>query len=375
MDNGIGETSNARGRTIVRTGIIGVITNVLLAASKAAIGLLANSIAVILDAVNNLSDALSSLITIVGARIAGRKPDKKHPLGHGRTEDLSAFIVSAVVLYAGVTALIESIKKIITPDTANYDAVSLVVIILAIFVKLILGTYVKRTGKKVNSDALKAAGTDALFDALVSASVLASAVLFMTTGLSLEAYVGVLISLLIIKSGIGLTLETVDKILGARVDRELIHAIKKTICEDEYVFGAYDLILHSYGPETFIGSVHIEVPDIMTADEIDLLERRITSNVYRKHGVYLAGIGIYSMNTKDDEAKELRSELNSLVMAHDGVLQFHGFYYDPEKKHVVFDVILDFEVEDRKALIDSIRNEVERLYPDLTFHITMDVDI
>ena len=364
----------SRERVIVRTGVVGIAVNLLLVAFKAGVGLLSHSIAVILDAVNNLTDALGSLITVIGGKVSGKKPDRKHPLGHGRFEYISALVVAALVLYAGVTAAVESVKKIITPEKADYSVWSLVIIGTAVLVKLFLGLYVKKTGKRVNSAALTAAGKDALFDAVISVSVLISAVIYLKTGLSLEAYLGVLISAVIIKSGIEMIVETVGDILGRRTEPALSDAIKATLCENEQVYGAYDLILHDYGPELLIGSVHIEIPDTMDAAEIDLLERQLGAEIYKKHGVLLAAIGIYSHNTKDDEIKELRSGVTRLVSAHEGVLQLHGFYANKEQKTVNLDVILDFALPDRNASFAAIRAELENAYPDWTFHLTMDID-
>ena len=364
-----------RDKIIVRTSIIGIVANLLLSGFKAAVGLLSNSIAVVLDAVNNLSDAMSSVITIVGTRLAAKKPDKKHPLGYGRVEYLSAMIVAAVVLYAGATSLVESVKKIISPEKAEYTIVSFVIIASAVVVKLLLGGYVIRKGKQVKSGSLEASGKDAFFDAILSASVLFSAVIQMIWNVSLEAYVGAVISVFIIKSGLGMLVETLDDILGKRVDRELLAEIKRTICEDECVSGAFDLILHSYGPETYIGSVHVEVRDTMTAEEIDVMERRIAQNVFLKHGVFLGGIGIYSMNTQNDDIKELRSKITHLVMGHDGVLQIHGFYADVDKKTLSFDVILDYALEDRNRTYDEIRSEIAHEFPDYTLNMALDIDV
>ncbi len=371
---GIQELQMTRDHVIVRTSVIGIIANVFLAGFKAVVGLVSHSIAVTLDAVNNLSDALSSVITIVGTKLAGRKPDKKHPLGYGRIEYLSAMIVAAIVLYAGITSFVESVKKIIHPEAADYSAVSLIIIASAVVVKLLLGRYVKAQGEKVNSGSLVASGSDALFDAILSASVLLSAVIFMLTGLSLEAYVGVVISCFIIKSGIEMLCETLDDILGSRVDRELIAEIRKTVCEDEAVSGAYDLILHAYGPEKYYGSVHVEVPDTMTADEIDKMERRIAENVYQKHGVAMTGIGIYSVNTKNDEVKEMRSNIRHIISGREGVLQTHGFYVDLEQKIISMDVILDFALEDREKTFAGIREDIQKAYPDYSLRIAMDID-
>ena len=370
----IEEMQDKRDQVIVRTSVIGIIANVFLAAFKAAVGLISNSIAVTLDAVNNLSDALSSVITIVGTKLASKKPDKKHPLGYGRIEYLSAMIVAAIVLYAGITSLVESVKKIIHPEPADYSPVSLIFIASAVVVKLLLGRYVKAQGEKVNSGSLIASGSDALFDAILSASVLLSAIVFLLTGVSLEAYVGVVISIIIIKSGIEMLKDTLDDILGKRVEREFLQEIRKTINEDEAVSGVYDLILHAYGPEKYYGSVHVEVPDTMTADEIDSMDRRIAQNVYMKHGVAMTGISIYSVNTTDDAVKEMRSKVTRMVMSHDGVLQVHGFYVNMEKKTLNLDVILDFDLEDRAGTFKAICDEIQAAYPDYHLQMTMDID-
>lgn len=371
----IEEMQSNRDQVIVRTSVIGIIANVFLAAFKAVVGLVSHSIAVTLDAVNNLSDALSSVITIAGTKLASKKPDKNHPMGYGRIEYLSAMVVSAIVLYAGITSLVESIKKIIHPEKPDYSIVSLIIIASAVIVKLALGRYVKAQGEKVKSGSLIASGSDALFDAILSGSVLLSAIIFKLTGLSLEPYVGVVISCIIIKSGIEMLKETLDDILGSRADREFVKEIRKTICEDEAVSGAYDLFLHSYGPEKFYGSVHVEVPDTMTADEIDLMERRIAANVFKKHGVAMTGIGIYSVNTTNDEVKKMRSDIMHMINQHDGVLQIHGFYVDLEKKTINLDVILDFELEDRTGTFNAIRDEIQKAYPDYKLFMAMDIDV
>lgn len=364
-----------REKKIVKASIIGILANLFLAAFKAAIGMLSKSIAVLLDAVNNLSDALSSVITIIGAKLANKAPDKKHPLGHGRVEFLSAAVISVIVLYAGVTSLVESVKKIITPETPDYSTVSLIVIAVAVAVKIMLGLYVRRTGKAVNSDALVNSGMDALLDSIISFSTLVAAGIFLIFHLSLEAWLGAVISLFIIKSGIDMLRETVSQILGERVEGELSKAVKATICSVPDVLGAYDLILHSYGPDKWQGSVHIEVPDTLTADVLDRMERKIQETVYKEHQVILTGIGIYAANTKDDEASAVQSELTRFVMAQDGVLQMHGFYYDVEHKQIRFDVIIDFAVPDRAAVYQTIMDGVKERYPDFTPLIVMDSDI
>ena len=365
----------SREQTIVRTSIIGIIANVLLAAFKAAVGLLSNSIAVILDAVNNLSDALSSVITIIGTRLAGKLPDKKHPFGYGRIEYLSASIISMIVLYAGISSLVESVKKVIHPEKADYSAITLIIIAVAVAVKLILGRFVKSTGEKVNSDSLIASGSDAMFDSIISASTLLAAIIFITTKVSLEAYLGIIISIVIVKSGIEMLRDTLSKILGERVDGSLTKAIKKTVCETEGVQGAYDLILNDFGPDKYLASVHIEIPDTFTADKIDVITRQIQNNVYKKHNVFMTTIGIYSVNTKNDAASRMLQEIRSKVMSYEHILQMHGFYVNEEEKSVTFDMVMDFAEKDKKGLYAKICDELQQLYPQYSFNIAMDTDI
>jgi len=364
-----------REKVIVRTSGIGIAANVLLAAFKAAVGLAANSIAVVLDAVNNLTDALSSVITIIGAKLGGKAPDKEHPLGHGRYEYLSALVIAAIVLYAGITALVESVKKIIEPEAADYSTVALVIIAAAVIVKIILGRYVSAKGRQVNSGSLVASGKDALFDAVLSASVLAAALIYLTTGIGLEAYVGVAISIVIIKAGFEMLRETLDDILGKRPDPEVSRGIKRTVCADPEVLGAYDLLMESYGPNLTVASIHVEVADTMTALQIDELTRRLQQAVMSEHGIALATVGIYARNTSSDAVREMRSRITRTVAAHDGVIQIHGFFVNENARTCSFDVVLDFAVPDGDALYRTICDEVQALYPDYTFLITNDRDV
>lgn len=364
----------SRDKVIIRTSIIGIIANAFLAGFKAVIGLLSNSIAIVLDAVNNLSDAASSIITIVGTKLAGKPADRKHPFGHGRVEYLTALVISVIVLYAGVTSFTESVKKIITPKTPDYSAVSMIIIGVAVLVKIVLGRYVKGVGEKVNSDSLINSGTDAMLDSIISASTLAAAIIYITTDISLEAWLGAVISLVIIKSGIDMLRETISQLLGERVDADLARDIKKTVNDFPDVLGVYDLILHNYGPDTYSGSLHIEIPDTYSADRIDVLNRAISMAVFQKHGVILTAIGVYSMNTKSERAAEVKKKIEEIVFSHDNVLQLHGFHLDEDIKNIRFDIIISFDEPDRRKLYEHIQEDIKEAYPDHTLEMTLDTD-
>ena len=363
-----------REKTIIRTSIIGIIANVFLAAFKAAVGLMANSIAIVLDAVNNISDAGSSLITIVGTKLAGKEPDKEHPFGYGRIEYLSAMIISVIVLYAGITSFVESMKQIIHPETPDYNAASLIIVAVAVVVKILLGRYVKGIGKRVNSDSLVNSGEDATLDSVISASTLVAAGIFLIFHVSVEAWLGAVISAVIIKSGIEMLRDTISQILGERNDAELARAIQQTVMSFPDVQGAYDLVLNNYGPDTWNGSIHIEVPDTYSADRLDQLIREITMKVLHEHHVILTAIGVYSVNTKDEEIMQVKRQVEEIVFSHDHVRQMHGFYLIRESQTMRFDIVISFDAKDRRAVYAEVVADVQKAFPDYHLQAAMDTD-
>ena len=365
---------DSREKTIIRTSIIGIIANVFLAAFKAVVGLMSNSIAIVLDAVNNISDAGSSLITIVGTKLAGKEPDKKHPFGYGRIEYLSAMIISVIVLYAGITSFVESVKQIIHPETPDYTPVSLIIVAVAVVVKILLGRYVKGVGEKVNSDSLVNSGEDATLDSIISASTLVAAGIFLIFHVSLEAWLGAIISIVIIKSGIEMLKDTISQILGEKNDPELARSIKKTVVSFPEVKGAYDLVLNNYGPDTWNGSIHIEVPDTYSADQLDKLIRNIQMAVYKQHQVILTAIGVYSVNTRDKDVIETQKKVHDIVFSNPYVKQMHGFYLTKEEKTIRFDIVVSFDAEDRKAVFEEVVSNVQEAFPDYTLQVAMDTD-
>ncbi len=369
-----GSGEDSREKTIVRTSIIGIVANVLLAAFKAVVGLMTNSIAIVLDAVNNISDAGSSLITIVGTKLAGKDPDKKHPFGYGRIEYLSAMIISVIVLYAGITSFVESVKQIIHPETPDYNVVSLVIVAVAVVVKVVLGRYVKAVGERVHSDSLVNSGEDATLDSIISASTLVAAGLFLAFHVSVEAWLGAIISIVIIKSGIEMLRDTISQILGEQNDPELAKSIKQTVMSFPDVQGAYDLVLNNYGPDSWNGSIHIEVPDTYSADQLDRLIRSIQVAVYKQHHVILTAVGVYSVNTRDEEVIETRERVREIVFAHPHVKQMHGFYLVKDERAMRFDIVVSFDAKDRGAVYAEVVSDVQNAFPNYTLQVAMDTD-
>lgn len=371
-----GEVMQNRDTAIVRTSIIGIAANVLLAGFKAVVGLLSNSIAIVLDAVNNLSDALSSVITIVGTKLANRPPDRKHPYGHGRTEYITTIVIAAIVTWAGVTSLTESVQRIVHPVAANYDALTLGVVAVAVGAKIGLGLFTKRQGERFRSDSLVASGTDALMDAIISTSTLVAALIYLLAGVSLEAWLGAVISLVIIKSGVDILREDISHILGERVESDLSQGIKETIRQVPEVKGVYDLVLNDYGPDRLSGSVHVEVDENMTAREIDTLTRAIQKAVAEEQGILLHTVGIYSINESDGgEVSAMRAALLRLADENPYVLQVHGFYADEETREVHFDLVVSWDASNRHAVLDDVVAQLQKQFPRYGFHATLDADM
>jgi len=363
-----------RNSIIIRTSIIGITANVFLALFKAVIGIISHSIAITLDALNNIIDAGSSVITIIGTKLAGKKPDKKHPWGHGRVEYLSAMLISVIILYAGVTSFIESIKNIINPQTPDYSMISLIIVGVGVAVKIVLGRFVKKTGEKVNSESLVNSGTDAVMDSVISSATLVSAVIYILSGMSTEAWLGAVISVIIIKSGFDMLRDTVSELLGERVDIETARNVRSCIMEFPQVHGVYDLVFHDYGPEKINCSGHIEVPDTMTAGEIDELQRSITMKLFTQHNVILTALSIYSINTTDEYVTKIRNDIYETVMSFDHVIQAHGFYLNKAEKLIQFDIIVDFDAKDRNEVYKNATDAVKAKYPEYSFFCTLDTD-
>lgn len=363
-----------RDRQVVRTSVVGIATNVLLAVFKAVAGILSGSIAITLDAVNNLSDAASSVITIVGTKLAGKPADRRHPFGYGRVEYLTAMVISVIVLYAGIASLEESVRKILHPEPVSYSALSLGIVAVGVLAKILLGRYVTRVGRRVHSDSLEGSGKDALLDSVISATTLLAAVAFLLWGVSLESWLGAVISLVIIKSGIAMLAETLSEILGERADKDLAKKIKAVVKGFSGVSGVYDLVLNNYGPDTYNGSLHIEVPDTMTAEAIDLLTREISLAVYRQCGVALTAISIYALNTKDPEVVEIRDKVWKLVSADPNILQMHGFFLSRDPKKIRFDLVVGFDARDRAETLRNVLDKVRQAYPSYEVEATLDTD-
>ena len=366
-----------REKEIIKTSIIGIIGNVILVLFKAFVGIIANSVSIIMDAINNFTDALSSIITIIGTKLSGKRPNKKHPYGYGRIEYMTSTLIAILILFAGGMAIYEPIKSIIdhyqNGTMPSFEIYSIIIIAAAILVKVSIGLFFRHKGKKIDSEALKASGMDALFDSVLSTATLIGVILAKFANLYVEGFLGIIIGLFILKSGFGVLAESLSSMIGNRFDKEYIKEIKKEINSIDGVKGSYDLILNSYGHNKSIGSVHIGVSDKLSAKEIQKIERDITMLMYTKYNTIMT-IGIYAENFSDEFTKEYYSKVLDIIKKYDTVLQIHGFYIDKELMLINYDLVISFDDNNPEETINKIKEETEALDSNYRIIINYDQD-
>lgn len=363
----------SREKEIIKASAIGITMNVFLVIFKALVGFLSNSIAIILDAVNNLSDTISAIVTIVGTKLSAKAPDREHPFGHGRIEYFSAIIISSIVLWAGIGAFRESVIRIINPIKATYSIYTLAVIIVAIIVKFFFGKYAKKVGKSINSQSLVATGADAYMDSVLSFSTLICGLMSMFLDYSIEGYVGVIISIMILKSAISILQETLDVMIGSRPDSTLTKTLKDKINSYNGVQGTNDLMLHSYGPNRLYGSAHITVNDSMTARDIHGLTRMISEDILDEFGIVIT-LGVYALN-ENEEINSIKQDIEKIVKEYKEIIEIHGFYINEQIKRVSFDLIFDFSCKDPERIKAEIKKKIKEKYPEYRSHVLIDSDV
>lgn len=360
-----------RQNKIVRTSILGIIGNSLLAIFKIIIGIGANSIAILVDAVNNLSDALSSVITIIGTKLAGKDPDKDHPFGYGRIEYLSAMVISVIILYVGVSSLVEAFKKIINPTNPSYSYITIIVVVLSVIVKLIIAYYFNKVGKEVDSDALINSGKDSKLDSVVSLSILLAAGLYVWFEISIEAYLGAIISIIIIKSAIDMLSKTISQLLGEKIDPELTKRVITTVEKFPGVEGASALVLNNYGPNDWNGSSDKGVPDDYKAEELDEIIRDIQLEIYYKYRIELTAVEVYPINARNREIIDTKDKIKEIISSHKCL---HGLYVDEVDKEIRFDVIISLDADDRLKVLKDVVVDVKNHFPKYNIEAFPNID-
>ncbi|MDL2246753.1 cation diffusion facilitator family transporter [Methanobrevibacter sp. OttesenSCG-928-K11] len=362
-----------RSSLIQSAGIVGIISNIILASIKLIVGITSNSIAIISDAANNYTDASSSIITIIGLKLSEKPRDKEHPLGHGRVEYISGLIISFFIVLTGFELLKTSISRIMFPEYTHFITIQLVVLSILIIGKILISRFDIIIGEKTNSDALIASGMDARMDVLASLLTVISALISITTGLYIDGYVGVILSLFIMYTGFDLIKDTTSNLIGKRPNKKLVENIKEDVLKFKPIIGAYDLMAHNYGPTFKIGILNLEFPDYITVEEAYKTMDLAQSYILKKYGIYLY-FSINSVNTYNKNVKKYEKEIKSIITKIPEALTIYNFYYDEKNNIFRFTVIIGFDVKDYSCFKEKIVKEVEKDYPKSTIDVKIEFD-
>ncbi|MBQ9007227.1 MAG: cation transporter [Atopobiaceae bacterium] len=364
-------SGNGRSAQILRTSVVGILGNILLATVKVIISFAVHSVAIAGDGLNNLSDALSSTIAIVGTLLSDREPDHDHPYGYGRIEYLITTIIGSLVVASGGSMLLESVQHMLNPVVLEYDNLSLVLLALAIVVKAALGWYFRKRGKELSSDALSASGAEATLDVVTSSATIASALADRYLGLSVDAYLAAVISLLLLKGGIEILLGSFSKIVGRRVEGDVAQEVRVALESVTGVVRAHDLRLVDYGPNNVRGSANIEVDEALLASEAERIAQAAKLAAFVSCHVALDAVGIKAV-TPDDEAKDMLRQITSLARAHEGVVDVQGFRLMRDRKLAIFDVLVEYSHIDADVLAECITDEAAELFEGYRFLVTVE---
>ncbi len=369
------ENLKVRAKYGVLAGIVGIICNVLLCISKIAIGLISSSVAIMADGLNNLSDAASSIVSIVSFKMASKEPDSEHPFGHGRIEYIAGLIVAFMILLVGYELIQSSIAKIINPQPVEFSFTLIIVLVLSIIIKLWMGGFNRKIGKAINSAMLIAVMQDSINDAISTFVVLISAIIADMSGLLLDGYVGLIVALFIIYSGIKIAKETLDPLLGLAVDPEISQKIEEILLHYEDIKGVHDLIVHNYGEGKNIASIHVEVADncdfVKVHEVIDAAEKL----VWRKTGVYIV-IHMDPICLDDERVLKIRQQLEATILKIDDELSMHDFrIVDGDHNiNLIFDIVVsyDYTQDKKEELIKIIEQKMKRIDNKYSCVITID---
>ena len=364
--------ANERRKKIIGVSVTGIVTNLFLGILKAVLGVLSGSVALVSDALNNITDSSSSLITIIGTKLAGKAPDKLHPFGHGRTEYLTSLLIGGIVFLTGFQSLISSAKAIFHKEEMSTGVVTVIIIIATIVAKIILGTYTQNSGIKYNSGALQASGADAKNDAIVSVVTLISTAVYIFTKISIDGIAGVIISLFILKAAYDILSDTIKKLLGERVDGDMVRGIKEIARSTEGVINCFDLILNDYGPDFYTGSINVEIEDNRSIGEMYPILHEAQTKIYDKYNVFLV-FGFYAVDVNDERYKKIKALLQNYKDSERHIINYHGIVIDEKDMTIYCDITKDFDIVP-ETIIEDVNRILKAQFPQYDIHVNIDTE-
>ena len=371
--NTYNNNSLSRNKIITQTSWLGILANVLMAVIKIIIGALTSSIAIISEGVNNATDSLTAVIALIGTKLANKHPDKKHPFGYRRIEYLTGLVIATIIVVTGIEMLITSTKIIFNPTKLSISYISLIIIAVSAIIKFALGTYTIKIGKKVNSIALEAVGIDGRNDSFISIITIVSALFFLVFNLSIDAYAGIIISILIIKSGFNALKDTVSELLGRSGQKDLAEKIYKEIHNTKEIINAADMILHNYGPNTWSGSVNVEVDHAKTVGEIYQVIHKLQLKIMHEYKVVMV-CGIYAVDHDHEDVKTIRQDIDTFVSKNKHIKSIHAMYLDPQTNKIYCDFVVDHDLKEWNKLKEDFLEYMTKKYPNNEIELTIETE-
>lgn len=355
------------------TSMIGVIVNILVALLKVVVGLLSSSIAIVSEGVNNAADALTSILTLIGTKLAGKHPDEKHPFGYGRIEYLTSLLIAILILVSGTEMLINAIKLIFMPEELKISFISLMIVAISAIIKYLLGTYTISMGKRAESSALQAVGIECKNDSFVSLLTIITSIIFIVFHISIDAYAGILISLIIIKAGLTVLMNTVSELIGRPGEHDLANKIYQEIRSTKGVLAAVDMMLHNYGPNAWSGSVNLEIDHEKTVGEIYQILHALQLKIMHEYHVTMV-FGIYAVDNDHEEVRQLREKITEFVRKKEHVKSYHAVYLEPDTNRIYCDFIVDYKLKDWENLREEFTDYLKEYYPENELILTIETE-
>ena len=364
---------DSREGTVVTVSGLNILVNLIFAAIKVVIGLAVSSIAIVSEGVNNATDSATSLITIVGTKLSAKHPTEKHPFGFGRIEYLTSLLISVLILFTGAELMESSVKRIFAPQEMSISYVTMAIIAVSALVKLALGLYTIKEGRRVDSSSLVALGTECRSDSVVSVITLVTALVFLVFHVSLDAYAGIIMSLIVLKAGFEVLKETLSDILGQAGEKELAQELYRIIRAEPLVLNAADMMLHNYGPDAYSGSVNVEIDHSKTVGEVYAALHELQLRIMHEKHITMV-FGIYAVDGDHAQIRQLREQVAAFVRQQEHVNSYHALYIHPNGKDLYVDLVVDYDLADWEALRKDFTAYMAELYPDKHLELVIETN-
>ena len=362
-----------RQKRIVRASIIGMLVNLFIAVVKIIVGMAASSLAIISEGMNNAADAGSSFLTLLGTKLSARHPDSKHPFGYGRIEYLTSLTVSVLIMYTGVSLMISSVKGIISPSDMEVSIMAIALVAASAVIKFILSIFIISEAKETESASLAAVGREGRNDSFFSIVTIIASVLYLTMQISIDAWVGALFAVIIIKSGLETMIETLSELIGRPGKKELACQLYKEIRSTKGILNAADMMLHNYGPDSWSGSVNIEIDHKEKLGDIYEYLHELQLRIMHQYHVTLV-FGIYAVNNDRADSKEMRAYIGKFVRSHEHLISYHALYESAKSAVIYLDFVVDYELQDWEGLRTEFTSYMKEKYPENEIELTIETE-